>query len=51
MRYFLSDNGGWLTISGDDALGTIPPGYREVTEGEFNEGTGTITLPAPEVGA
>ncbi|MDH6489672.1 hypothetical protein [Streptomyces sp. SAI-127] len=49
MRYYLEDNGGWLSVSGDaEMFATIPPGYREVTEAEYNEAAGVITLPAPE---
>jgi hypothetical protein len=49
VRYFVNDTGGWLTVSGDAELFTvIPPGYREVTEAEYNEAAGTITIPLPE---
>ncbi|MER7135400.1 hypothetical protein ABT358_02505 [Streptomyces sp. NPDC000341] len=47
MRYFLHENGGWLTISGDDAFTTLPPGFVEVSEAEFNAASGQIILPAP----
>lgn len=53
MRYFLHDNGGWFTASGDPTLFTVPEGYREVTEAEFNEATGAVILlppAAPPVG-
>ncbi|MFJ1695659.1 hypothetical protein ACIOHC_10990 [Streptomyces sp. NPDC088252] len=48
MRYYLSDNGGWLTVSGDDVFGSVPDGYREVTEAEFNAAAGTITVALPQ---
>lgn len=48
MRYYLHDNGGWMTVSGDDRFVTVPEGYREVTEAEFNEATGAIILPMPQ---
>ncbi|MFF5045690.1 hypothetical protein [[Kitasatospora] papulosa] len=47
MRYYLHENGGWLTISGDDTFTTVPPGFVEVTEEEFNAASSQITLPAP----
>ena len=51
MRYFLNDNGGWLTISGDaDMIGSLPDGYREVTEEEYQEAAGTIVLNPPNDG-
>ncbi|MET9462420.1 hypothetical protein ABZY05_46735 [Streptomyces canus] len=49
MSYFVNDNGGWLSVSGDaDAFGVIPEGYREVTEDEFNEAAGVIVIARPE---
>ncbi|MFJ5037927.1 hypothetical protein [Streptomyces parvulus] len=49
MRYFLHDNGGWLTVSGDaDLFDFIPEGFREVTEAEYNEAAGVITISLPE---
>ncbi|MFE3118771.1 hypothetical protein [Streptomyces niveus] len=50
MRYFLHSNGGWMTVPEDTGpFGiTIPEGYREVTEKEYNEASGTIVLPHPE---
>ncbi|MFJ3545474.1 hypothetical protein ACIPQH_25300 [Streptomyces rubiginosohelvolus] len=49
MRYYLSENGGAMTVSGDPGpFGvTIPPGYREVTEEEYNAATGVETVPLP----
>lgn len=48
MRYYLNDTGGWLSLSGDtDTFDVVPAGYREVTEAEFNEAAGVITIPAP----
>ncbi|MFJ2205936.1 hypothetical protein [Streptomyces microflavus] len=49
MRYYLSENGGAMTVSGDPGpFGvTIPPGYREVTEEEYNAATGVETVPVP----
>ncbi|MFG2404278.1 hypothetical protein ACGFR8_08040 [Streptomyces brevispora] len=49
MRYFLNENGGWLSASGDvAAFGGVPDGYREVTEEEFNTAAGTITVTLPK---
>ncbi|MET9914116.1 hypothetical protein ABZZ74_46670 [Streptomyces sp. NPDC006476] len=49
MHYFINDNGGWMSVSGDsDVLAVVPDGYREVSEAEFNEAAGIIVLPAPE---
>lgn len=51
MRYYLNDNGGWLSASGDlAAFGGVPDGYREVTEAEFNTASGAIILAAPRSG-
>ncbi|WP_439082064.1 hypothetical protein [Streptomyces sp. WL006] len=51
MRYYLSDDGGSIVVSGDtDAFPvTIPAGYREVTEDEYNTATGTVTVPLPDL--
>lgn len=49
MPFFISDNGGWMSVSGDtDIFNVVPDGYREVDEATFNEAAGIITLPAPE---
>ncbi|NDK24645.1 hypothetical protein FSY75_09185 [Streptomyces sp. TR1341] len=49
MRYFLNDNGGWLTVSGDmSAFGDLPSGYHEVTEDEYHQAAGTIVLELPK---
>lgn len=50
MRYYLHSNGGWMTVPEDTGpFGiTIPDGYREVTEEEYNAAAGTIVLPHPE---
>lgn len=49
MRYFVNDNGGWISLSGDaDAFAVIPDGYREVEEAEFNEAAGIVVLEPPE---
>jgi len=49
MRYFIHDNGGWMTVSGDaDTFGVVPDGYREVSEQEYNEAAGTIIVTLPE---
>lgn len=49
MRYFLDDNGGWLTVSGDaDMFAVVPDGYREVTDAEYNQAAGIITVELPE---
>jgi len=49
MRYFINDNGGWMSVSGDsEVLGVVPAGYREVDEAEFNEAAGTITVTLPQ---
>lgn len=49
MHYFLHDNGGWMTVSGDtDVFGVVPDGYREVTEEEYNAAAGAITVTLPE---
>ncbi|MCF3960598.1 hypothetical protein [Streptomyces fuscigenes] len=50
MRYFLNDTtGAWMSLSGDaDVFGIVPDGYREVTEAEFNEAAGIITLEPPQ---
>ncbi|WP_158508458.1 hypothetical protein [Streptomyces sp. CCM_MD2014] len=49
MRYFLNDAGGWMSVSGDaDLFNVVPDGYREVTEAEFNEAAGVITLEPPQ---
>ncbi|WP_086778051.1 hypothetical protein [Streptomyces griseus] len=49
MRYYLSENGGAMTVSGDPGpFGvTIPPGYRQVTEAEYLEATGSAVEPPP----
>lgn len=48
MRYFLSDDGGWMTLSGDgDLFDVVPSGFREVTEAEFREVTGAAVLEVP----
>ncbi|BBA98362.1 hypothetical protein RVR_4515 [Actinacidiphila reveromycinica] len=49
MRYYVNDNGGWLTVSGDlGPFGTVPDGYREVTEEEYNQAAGTVVLELPK---
>lgn len=48
MRYYLNGNGGWLTVSGDLAVGSVPVGYHEVAEEEFNSAVGTIILALPQ---
>ncbi|WP_158012992.1 hypothetical protein [Streptomyces sp. Root369] len=51
MSYFVNDNGGWLSVSGDaDVLAVIPEGYREVDEAEFNQAAGIIVLDPPDEG-
>jgi hypothetical protein len=48
VRYFLNDSGGWISLSGDaDVFGVIPDGYNEVTEAEYNEAAGIITITPP----
>lgn len=48
MLYFLSDNGGAMTVDGDPELWpVIPDGYREVTEEEYGKATGVIVLDLP----
>ncbi|MFI1956131.1 hypothetical protein ACH437_30555 [Streptomyces xinghaiensis] len=48
MRYFLSDDGGWMTLSGDgDLFSAVPEGFREVTEAEFRAVAGTAVLEIP----
>lgn len=45
MRYYLNSDGGWLTVSGDaEVFGVVPDGYREVSEEEYNEAVGAITV-------
>ncbi|WP_199570527.1 hypothetical protein [Streptomyces murinus] len=49
MRYFLNDNGGWMTISGDmTSFGDVPSGYHEVTEAEYHQAAGTVVLELPK---
>lgn len=49
MRYYLNNNGGWLTVSGDgDVFSVVPDGYREVSEAEYNEAAGIIVLDPPQ---
>lgn len=48
MRYYLNDEGGWLTASGSLLLGSIPDGYREVTEEQFNAAAGVVLVNAPD---
>ncbi|MFE3378703.1 hypothetical protein [Streptomyces anulatus] len=49
MRYYLSDDGGTLTVSGDTTVFpvAIPDGHREVTAEEYHQAAGTITVPLP----
>ncbi|GAA2948168.1 hypothetical protein ACFPN0_15285 [Kitasatospora cinereorecta] len=48
MRYFINDQGGWMSISGNvDAFAIVPDGFREVNEEEFNEAAGIAVIPAP----
>lgn len=48
MRYFLNDDGGWLSASGDLALfAALPDGYREVTEEQYHQAVGTLTVSLP----
>lgn len=48
MRYFLNENGGWITLSGDaEVFAVIPDGYNEVTEAEYNEAAGVIIVELP----
>lgn len=49
MRYYLSDNGGAMSVSGDTGVFpvTIPDGYREVTEAEYLAATGAEVVPLP----
>ncbi|MFC9604543.1 hypothetical protein ACFTTN_13925 [Streptomyces niveus] len=49
MRYFLHSNGGWMTVPEDTGpFGiTVPDGYREVTEEEYNAAAGTIVVELP----
>lgn len=48
MHYFISDQGGWMSVSGDiDVLSIVPDGYRQVDEAEFNEAAGIVTVPPP----
>ncbi|MFJ5890278.1 hypothetical protein [Streptomyces californicus] len=51
MRYYLSESGGAMAVSGDPGPFdvTIPPGYREVTEEEYNAATGVETVPIPDL--
>ena len=53
MRYYLSDAGGAMTVSGDTSVFavTIPEGYREVTAEEYHQATGTSVVPLPGDGA
>ncbi|MEU7093028.1 hypothetical protein [Kitasatospora aureofaciens] len=52
MYYFLSDDGGWMTVSGDSVLfPEVPEGYREVTEAEYNAATGAVALNHPRATA
>ncbi|MFI2434631.1 hypothetical protein [Streptomyces sp. NPDC018693] len=49
MRYFVNDNGGWMSVSGDaDVFAVIPDGYREVSEAEFNEASGAVIIAPPQ---
>jgi hypothetical protein len=49
VRYFINDAGGWISLSGDaDAFAVVPDGYREVTETEFHEAAGVVTIEAPQ---
>ncbi|MGW5925236.1 hypothetical protein ACWF2L_03180 [Streptomyces anulatus] len=49
MRYYLSDPGGAMTVSGDTSVFpvVIPDGYREVTEAEYLAATGSEVVPLP----
>lgn len=49
MRYFLHDNGSWMSMVGDpDRFGMgIPAGFREVTEEEYNAAAGVIVVELP----
>ncbi|MEU0947636.1 hypothetical protein ABZ379_33790 [Streptomyces canus] len=49
MHYFVNDAGGWMSVSGDmDVFNVVPDGYREVSEAEYNEVAGVITITLPE---
>ncbi|MFF0092670.1 hypothetical protein ACFYSF_22290 [Streptomyces canus] len=49
MKYFVNDNGGWISLSGDaDMFAVVPDGYREVSEAEFNEAAGVIIVEPPQ---
>ncbi|MFF2940173.1 hypothetical protein ACFVSQ_10055 [Streptomyces niveus] len=50
MRYFLHSNGGWMTVPEDTGpFGiTVPDGYQEVTEEEYNAAAGTIVVELPQ---
>jgi hypothetical protein len=48
MRYYLDDNGGWMTVSGDAAMfSVVPDGFREVTEEEYQQAAGVILVELP----
>ncbi|MEW2066641.1 hypothetical protein [Streptomyces sp. NPDC007346] len=49
MRYYLSDTGGAMAVSGDTGVFpvTIPEGYREVTQAEYLAATGAEIVPLP----
>lgn len=49
MHYFITDQGGWMSVSGDtDVLGVIPDRYREVTADEFYQVAGIIRVELPQ---
>jgi hypothetical protein len=51
MRYYLDDNGGWMTVSGDAAMfSVVPDGFREVTEAEYQQAAGVILVELPSGG-